>query len=46
MYRSGHAGIAHTTEEETKEAKRRKKMTKDERGQLMEEKKLKKLVSC
>uniref|UniRef100_UPI0005C812AE crossover junction endonuclease EME1B-like n=1 Tax=Fragaria vesca subsp. vesca TaxID=101020 RepID=UPI0005C812AE len=39
----GHAGIAHTTEEETKEAKRRKKMTKDERGQLMEEKKLKKL---
>ncbi|KAM5546576.1 crossover junction endonuclease EME1B [Rosa sericea] len=39
----GLADLAHMTEEGTKEAKRRKKMTKDERAQLMEEKKLKKL---
>lgn len=30
----------------TKEVKGRKKMTKEERARLMEEKKLKKLVSC
>lgn len=30
----------------TKEVKGRKKMTKEERTRLMEEKKLKKLVSC